>query len=192
MIICLAIPELGIAVERKRTPDRAQAPIALVGLDGLVRVCSAEAVAGGVRPGQKPSASRAICPGLLLMPYDEAACRNAAEAVWDLCAQESSIVEPISAELVCLVIALPDWRARALDLAAVAQDETGCTISIGIGASRAIATIAAQQARPGDVLAIPGGFEREFLGALPLSMAGDFDVEMLAVMLAVNGRGRSV
>jgi len=180
MIICLAIPELGIAVERGRLPDSVGLPLALTGVDGLVAVCSAEAFADGVRPGQKPSATRAICPAVVLIPYDDAAYRTAAEPIWNLCAEESSIVEPISAELVCLVIALPDWRARALDLAAVAQDETGCTISIGIGASKAIATIAAQQARPGDVLAIPGGFEWEFLAPLSLSLAGDLDPDTLA------------
>ncbi|MGO8669898.1 MAG: hypothetical protein ACLQVD_00780 [Capsulimonadaceae bacterium] len=188
--MCLAIQGLGIAVERRRRPETA-GPVALVGLDGLILACSEDAERAGVRPGQRQAAARALCAAVLLLPYDDETTRTAAEPVWDLCAEESCVVEPISAEEVCLVLPLSDWRSRSTFLIEEAARLTGCPVRIGAGSSRFVARAAAAGAGPGEICHVPAGFEREFLAPLPVTRAGGLDAEAVTRLgrLGINTFG---
>ena len=60
------------------------------------------------------------------------------------------------------------WLDAATKIHRAVEGETGLSISIGIGATRAVAKIAANLAKPSGVLEVRRGEERAFLGALPL------------------------
>src|ERR1700681_4377265 len=95
-IACFLLPTFGAACERARYPHLLEKPIALTGSGSVLQVVSEEAARYGIRPGQSASGGRALCPGIVLLPYDRETYTEAARDIWDLLAIESSVVEPVS------------------------------------------------------------------------------------------------
>src|SRR5437868_1577965 len=98
-IACCFMPDIALYVERARSPHLAGRPVGIAGPDDILVVVSEEAAPFGIRIGQTSSGARGLCERLTVLPYDRPAYELAARPVWDLCAVESSIVEPISPEV---------------------------------------------------------------------------------------------
>lgn len=83
VIGCFLFAHAGIAVERTRSVNLWGEPFALCGPDSTLLVVSEEAAPFGVRVGQSSSSARALCSGLIVLPYDRAAYEAAMQIVWN-------------------------------------------------------------------------------------------------------------
>src|SRR5437016_1478338 len=107
LIACFYMPQIGIAVERARRPHLVGAPVALSAHDNTLVAVSDEVTPFGIRTGQAASGARALCERLAVLPYDRAAYEEEANSIWDLCAIESSVVEPVSPEICYVALSGP-------------------------------------------------------------------------------------
>ena len=167
---CLFVESLGIAAERARLPNLCpDDPIALTE-GGAVVVASAEAAASGVAPGMGADAALALCPGLVVLPYDRPAYEEAARPLWDALACLSDTVEPITPEL-CFA-ALPDGQEVLDDVRRLAGEvarRVGVPARAGIARTKFAARAAAATGGGGGCLSVPLGEEERLLASLPLA-----------------------
>jgi DNA polymerase-4 len=127
---------------------------------------SEEAEASGVHAGQKASAARSLCPDLQTLLYDADAYEEMAVRLWNLYAEESSIVEPASPEMSYLVFdGSVEISGAALKLAEGARNLFGGRICVGIGGSKLTARLAAQS---NGMAILSSRQESAFLSAVPI------------------------
>jgi len=157
----------------KRQPDLAGVPLAIVSEDGKVIVGSEDIEGVGVRAGIAVSAAKTLCPELRTLPYDRDVYMAEAEVIWNICAEDSSFVEPLSPEMCFLTLDGPDTAAIIGSLLLRLQESISCGVRIGVSRSRFLSEQAAQNVRLGQVLEVEPGHEREFGGTLPLAAAAD-------------------
>lgn len=98
---------------------------------------------------------------------------QASRRVLDVLGRFAPKVEPVSLDEAYLDLSGCErhhrsWLQMALALRQAVKDDTGLSISVGIGGTRAVAAVAAALAKPGGVLVVRAGEERAFLSALPL------------------------
>jgi DNA polymerase-4 len=169
VIACITTTKTAIYRERMRDATLMDKPLALMDGNGAVLVVSEEAELFGVRPGQAASGARTLCPGLATLPYDRPAYETAAEAVWNLLAEETSFVEPMSPEM-CYAT-LDDRLALSLAKALTPRiaEVAGPPVRIGLGRSKVIARHAAACGRDGAPLCIAPEDGGRFLASLPVA-----------------------
>jgi len=102
-------------VERERRPELKGQPLALT-CDGVLCAVSEEAERFGIKPGQKAAGAYSLCENITLAPYLLENYEAAIRPLWNLCAIESSVVEPVSPETCYVELSGRDqeWRARLL------------------------------------------------------------------------------
>jgi len=179
-------------IERCRSGAPDAVPLA-VREGNVVIEASPEAMAAGVQPGDLVARARLVCPDLVVVQADPACYRQAARAVWDVCARFTPLVEPDGERgtFLSLAGALKEVRPgqRPLEglvrlLRSVAA-ESGFGAVGGLGTNRLIARIAADRAEeaaaaevaagrrsgvvwPFRVTVVRPGEERAFLAELPV------------------------
>jgi DNA polymerase-4 len=193
MVACFYMPLIGIAVERARLNHLWGEPVGLTSADGALAAVSEEAEPFGIRMGQDANGAKALCQNLILLPYDRPAYEEAAHAIWDLFAIESSFVEPVSPEVCFVELPTPDAVERAQKLALDLAANVRIPVKAGLAHSKFVARKAAECGRRGDVgddekrktenenagcgkaqhlphspLTIPSGKEARFLARIPL------------------------
>ena len=168
MIACFITEKIGIACEWSRLPHLYGQPVALRDDRGILSVVSTEAFPFGVRAGQASTFARSLCRGLIVLPYDQAAYRKAATAIWDAVAVESSVVEPLSPEIVFADIAGTEIAGRVRKLISILSEAVGVPVCVGIGRSKLVAEWAARQSE-GNPVIISSGKERDLLASATLA-----------------------
>lgn len=174
VIACFYMEQSGIAVERVRFPHLRDEVLALASADNVIKVVSDEAAKFGVSPGLPVVTARSICSGLIVMPYDEAAYRDCASAVWDMIALETSLVEPVSPELVFAEFDDLDVVERVQHLAYLISKHSGLTCAVGIGSSKIVARHAATHSK-GELSVVEFGHEALSLANVPLADLSHID-----------------
>jgi DNA polymerase IV len=111
------------------------------------------------------------CP--VFLAGDHAAYLEASRQVMALLERFTPAVEPVSLDEAYLDFTGLErhhrsWLAAAETLRAAVLEATGLSISVGVGATRAVAKVAAALAKPAGILVVRHGEERAFLAALPL------------------------
>ncbi len=178
-IFCIDLDAFYVSVERRRRPALVGRPVVVGGAGprAVVAAASYEARAHGVRSAMPMVEARRrlrdvaavayVAPNMDLYERESAAVR----AILD---QEFPVVEAASIdEFYADATGHPFLRSGApIDLAArVAQrirKERGLPCSIGIGASRLVAKIATDEAKPAGLLHVFPGREAAFLAPLPV------------------------
>ena len=174
-VAAFSLQQIGIACEQARLPHLINEPFALVDTSGSLAAVSDAAHSFGIGSGMPAATAYALCQGLIVLPYDLAAYREAAESVWNLLAVESSVVEPISPELAFMEITGADAVQRARGLAEALAKHIRTRVYVGIGKSKLVAQSAAQASRHSDsgidanVMVIPVGQESLSVAALPIA-----------------------
>jgi DNA polymerase IV len=171
-----------VSVERLRDPSLEGRPV-VVGGDPSGRgvVCSAsyEARRFGVRSAMPCRRAAVLCPGLTFVEPDFAAYEASSARVFDVLRRFAPVVEPMSLDEAYLDLtgcervharhgAPRPWVDVASDLRDLVLLETRLSLSIGVGASRVVAKVAAGVAKPAGVLEVPRGAEAAFLAAMPV------------------------
>lgn len=174
-VAAFTLPKIAIACERARLPCLDPGPLALAKDDTILAAVSDEAESFGICVGMTSSAARALCQGLVLLPYDAVAYREAAEAVWNLLAVESSWVEPICPELAYVILSGEDALSQARATAQALAAHIRTPVFVGLGSSKIVARHAASSPRRCDaglsvfVTVVPMGQEAASLSSVAIT-----------------------
>jgi DNA polymerase-4 len=139
---------------------------------GVVASCSYEARRWGVRTGMRLSEARRLCRPLVCLPGDYRRYEQAARCILAICQDQTPLVEV--AALDDLYLDLTQHAAESGRLAEVlrgqVRQETRLSVSLGLGGSKLVAKVATRQAKPGRLVTVPAGGERDYLAPWPVGV----------------------
>ncbi len=160
---------------------------------GVVSAASYEARAFGVRSAMPLRTAGALCPQGIFVPGDHAAYEAASDAVMELFAARTPLVQPISLDEAFLDVTATlhlfggaEAIARALKRAV--HDELGLVLSVGVATNKLCAKIGSDLRKPDGLVVVPPGEERAFLAPLPLTRLWGVGPKTQAVLEALGMR----
>ena len=161
------------SVEQLLDPALRGRPIAVGG--GVVLAASYEAKAFGVVSGMAGRRARALCPDLRFVPGRFKEYQRLGDAAIGVLGDFTPDVERISIDEAFADVAgsvhlfgAPEAMARTIRRRVRA--EVGLPISLGVAATKHLAKIASQVAKPDGLVVVPAGTERGFLRDLPVEL----------------------
>jgi DNA polymerase-4 len=159
------------SVEQRDDPALRGRPVIVGG--GVVLAASYEAKACGVRTAMSGWQARRLCPGVIVVPPRMSAYSQASAAVFEVFADTTPIVEPLSVDEAFLdVSGLRRSVGEPVQIAARLREQVrhrvGLPITVGIARTKFLAKVASQHAKPDGLLLVPPDGELEFLHALPV------------------------
>lgn len=170
-----------VAVARAVDPEGAgKAELLIVGgtreSRGVVCSASYEARKFGVRSAMPMARALRLCPDAMCVPVPRKACLQKSTEIRQVLLEWAPVVEGASIDEWYLDLTGTEGVYHHEPLAATAERmraavhaATGLTLSIGGGANKLIAKMAAARAKPNGVLIVAGGAEAEFLRGCTLA-----------------------
>lgn len=139
----------------------------------VISSASYEARRFGVRSAMPVARAKQLCPGLILIDPDFTKYRAASHEVMQIFHEFTPLVEPLSIDEAFLDVAgavrlFGPPREIARQIRARIRERTGLPASIGLAASKHVAKLASQRAKPDGMLEIAPERTLEFLHALPV------------------------
>lgn len=139
----------------------------------VVSSASYEARRYGVHSAQPLALARRRCPHLVVIPPEFSKYRAASRAVMEIFREFTPLVEPLSIDEAFLDVAgarrlFGSPRRIADELRERVRERTGLPASVGLAASKHVAKLASQRAKPDGVLEVPPERTLEFLHPLPV------------------------
>ncbi|HEX4727425.1 MAG TPA: DNA polymerase IV [Jatrophihabitans sp.] len=159
------------SVEQRDDPRLRGRPV-IVGA-GVVLAASYEAKAHGVRTAMGGRQARQLCPDAVVVPPRMKAYSAASKAVFEVFADTTPLVEPLSIDEAFLdVRGLRRVSGQPSDIAdrlrrAVAE-RVGLAITVGVARTKFLAKVASGVAKPDGLLLVPVDGELAFLHPLPV------------------------
>lgn len=158
------------AAEQQRNPKLQGKPV-IVGRSTVLSA-SQEAILAGVKPNMSVEAALRTCPAAIVLGGNFRLYAERAERVRCLLARyhakvENSAHDDFSLDFVGRLQPLGEFRAGLLRLQLEILQETGLSVSIGAGSTRAIAAIASRLEGPRGLHLVAPGSERGFLEQVP-------------------------
>ena len=193
-----------VAVARAVDPDGAgRAPLLIVGgrpgSRGVVCSASYETRAFGVRSAMPISRALRLCPDAMCVPVPRDACAGASRAIRRILERFSPSVEGASIDEWYADLTGTESLYRHEPLEATARrirqtvlDEVHMSISVGGGANRLLAKLAAERAKPtrtpgaDGVFVVPEGAELEFMRTVALAEIPGIGPKLQATLLALG------
>lgn len=165
------------SVEQLLEPALRGRPVAVGGgpSGGVVLAASYEAKAYGVRGGMPGRHAAELCPGLRFVPGHFREYQRLADAVMDVLADVTPVVERVSIDEAFLDVSgathlFGTAEAIARAIRRRVREEIGLPISVGAARTKHLAKIASQVAKPDGFVVVPLGREQEFLDPLPVGL----------------------
>ena len=164
-----------VSVELLDRPELRGLPVAAAHdtARSVVSSASYEARRFGVRSAMPIARAKQLCPQLILLPPVYEKYRDASRAVMQIFHEFTPLVEPLSIDEAFLDVAgsvklfgSPGEIAR--QLRERVRERTGLPASVGLAASKFVAKLASQRAKPDGALEIPPHRTLEFLQPLPI------------------------
>lgn len=139
----------------------------------VISSASYEARRFGVRSAMPVARAKQLCPGLILIDPDFTKYRAASHEVMQIFHEFTPLVEPLSIDEAFLDVAgavrlFGPPREIARQIRVRIRERTGLPASIGLAASKHVAKLATQRAKPDGMLEIAPERTLEFLHALPV------------------------
>ncbi|HOX05796.1 MAG TPA: DNA polymerase IV [Planctomycetota bacterium] len=138
------------SVEQLLVPRLRGRPVA-VG-SGCIASCSYEARRFGLRAGMSLGRARELCPGLVVLAGSHGVYRCFAARLWELCREVSPAVDTYLDDAYLDLAGMERLYAspeKAIGrLRGRIREETGLTVTAGIGPSRMVARLASKSAKP--------------------------------------------
>src|SRR6185503_9115850 len=198
-IFHINIDDFFASVEQLRNPGLARRPVA-VGAE-VVASASYKARRFGVSEGMPLAEAKKRCPGLVIVEGDDAIYRHFAEKVFDVCRLYAPALECHLGEAFCDLSdtesldgfggrsGKPDELPRvALELRKRIREETGLSVSLGIGRNRMIARMASKSDKPGGLRWVLPAEEDAFLRRLPARLLPGVDPRVAGILEKLNIR----
>ncbi len=164
-----------VEAERLRDPGLLGRPVAVGGTGGRGVIASAsyEARAHGVRSAQPTSIALRLCRDLIVVPPAHGRYGELSAAVFAIFRQFTPLVEGLSVDEAFLdVSGLRRHYSGPLEVAttlrAAIRARVGLPASVGVAASKFMAKLASEAAKPDGELHVPKETELVFLHALPV------------------------
>ncbi|MFQ6029427.1 MAG: DNA polymerase IV, partial [Dehalococcoidia bacterium] len=164
------------AVEQLDRPELRGQPVLVGGRPesrGVVATASYEAREFGVHSAMPMATAVRHCPqGIIVRPrFDR--YREVSRQIMNIFRDLTELVEPLSLDEAYLDITAVVDAGRhplnvAIDLKQQVTDETGLTVSIGVGTSKTVTKIASDLQKPDGLVVVHPGTEAEFLAPLPV------------------------
>ncbi len=140
---------------------------------GVVLAASYEAKARGVRTAMGGAQARRLCPEAVVVPPRMSAYAEASEAVFEVFAATTPLVEGLSIDEAFLdvrglerISGSPTEIARRLRREV--RERVGLPITVGVAGTKFLAKVASGVAKPDGLLVVAPGDELRFLGPLPV------------------------
>ncbi len=167
-----------VSVERVRDPSLRGRPVIVGGGPnerGVVACASYEAREYGVRAGTPLYRAARLLPReeSVFLHGDHTGYMQASQRVLNVLRSFTPQLEPLSLDEAFLDMSgcerhHESWLEAAETIHRSVREETGLSVSIGIGGTRAVASVALALAKPGGVMEVRRGEEAAFLADLPL------------------------
>lgn len=158
------------SVEQLLIPALRGRPV-IVG-SGVIASCSYEAREFGLRAGMPLHEAMQRCPSAVRLAGQYPIYRCFAEHIWDICRRYLTSLETFLDEAYGDATGAEAHfggpPALGRRLRKHIADAVGLPVSVGLAGNRMMAKVASAQAKPGGVVWIEPGREREFLDRLPL------------------------
>ncbi|EGX56344.1 DNA polymerase IV [Streptomyces zinciresistens K42] len=165
------------SVEQASKPSLRGRAVIVGGLGprGVVATASYEARVFGVHSAMPMAQARRLAPNAAYLVPRFAIYRDISERVMALLRELSPLVEPLSLDeaFVDLEAGRTAWdeesaRLVGMELRADIRARTGLAGSVGLAASKMLAKIASEEAKPDGMVVIEPGTERALLGPMPV------------------------
>lgn len=179
------------AVTMQKNPDLADKPVAVAhgsGPSAEIASCNYPARGSGLKNGMWMKLALELCPQLTVVPYDFPAYEKASRRFYDIILSTSGIVQSVSIDEALIDVSAmcisaggsngvgisegSIWREQAKaeeigqQLRADVKEETGCTVSVGIGANILQAKVALRKAKPAGLFQLKPDDVLDFIGNL--------------------------
>ena len=159
------------AVEQRDDPHLRGRPVIVGG--GVVLAASYEAKAFGIRTAMGGRQARRLCPDVVVVPPRMAAYGEASQAVFDVFADTTPLVEPLSIDEAFLDVGgLGRVSGTPTEIAVRLRqnvlDRVGLPISVGVARTKFLAKVASAESKPDGLLVVPPADELAFLHPLPV------------------------
>jgi DNA polymerase-4 len=164
-----------VEVERLRDPGLIGRPVVVGGLGnrGVVASASYEARRFGVRSAMPMVAARKQCPALVVVPTDHSLYQESSIKVFEVFRSITPLVEGLSLDEAFLDVSglhrhFPSPDVIGHEIRRRIRNELGLPASVGIAATKFVAKLASEAAKPDGLRHIPKAESLEFLHALPV------------------------
>ncbi len=164
------------SVEQRDRPELRGRPVIVGGSRegrGVVLAASYEARASGVHAAMPLRRAARLCPQAVFMPSRWRAYSNAAAQVLEVFRSYTPLVEPVSLDEAFLDVTgcerlFGPPRQLAAHLRRAVRAAVGLPVSVGVAATKGVAKIASEAAKPDGCLVVPPERTRQFLDPLPV------------------------
>jgi DNA polymerase-4 len=164
------------SVEQLDNPDLRGRPVVVGGAPearGVVAAASYEARRFGVRSAMPMSRALRLCPRAVRVPPRFDRYGEVSRRVMAIFRDVTPMVEPLSLDEAFLdaseqVAAGTGAEALAREIRRRVKEETGLTVSIGVGTNKTVAKIASEMDKPDGLVVVPPGEEAAFMAPLPV------------------------
>jgi len=170
LIVHLDVDAFFASVEQLLVPAIRSRPV-IVG-SGCIASCSYEARQFGLHAGMSLRQAKRLCPQAEIMPGNCRIYRCFSEHVWRVARRYAVSLETHLDEAYGDATGMEGIHGQPLELGGKLQrailTEVGLPVSVGLAANRMMAKIASASAKPGGVVWVRPGRERQFLDDLPI------------------------
>jgi len=139
------------SVELQRRPELAGKPLVVAGTGprAVVTTASYEARKYGVDSAMPAARARALCPHAIFLPPDFTAYRAKSKEVWDLVRERIERIQQVGIDEAYLDVTDVEKPLRVLRaLVTELREQTGMTMSVGVGPSRLVAKTVSASFKP--------------------------------------------
>ncbi len=170
LILHLDVDAFFASVEQLLIPALRGRPV-IVG-NGVIASCSYEARQFGLHAGMPLHQARRLCPRAEVLDGSYQVYRCFAEHVWEVTRRYVTALETFLDEAYGDATGIAERfggpRKMGLRLQREVRQEVGLPVSIGLGRNRMLAKIGSNSAKPGGVVYVAPGQEKQFLAPLPV------------------------
>ena len=164
------------SVEQHDNPDYAGKPLIVGGIEGhrgVVSACSYEARRYGVHSAMPSSTAHKLCPNGIFVPVRMERYKEVSDHIMEIFTRYAPEVIQNSIDEAFLDLTgteklMGKPAEVAAKIKACVKEETGLTVSIGIGCNRYLAKLASDYRKPDGLYQVEKGKEIEFIDSIPL------------------------
>lgn len=176
IFFCADMDAFFASVEQHDNPDYMGKPLIVGGIEGhrgVVSACSYEARKYGVRSAMPASTAHKLCPNGIFVPVRMKRYKEVSDHIMEIFTRFAPEVIQNSIDEAFLDLTgteklMGPPKEVAARIKACVKEETGLTVSIGIGENRYLAKLASDYRKPDGLYQVERGKEIEFIDSIPL------------------------